>query len=375
MKQTISDYPEIFLRKSMFTAALLLLIFTGTDCKKESNTIVPPDNPPDTTSHNFAWTQYTFGGQGGSSYFKDVAIISDSNIWVVGKIRTDSLTYNAAHWDGTSWELRRILFYTICGQPSRTAYPISSILAFGSNDVWIAMDGSQVVRWSANSQTATMCLPVSFSISKLWGTSANSMYAVGSAGTILYYNGTSWAVQQSGTTIDLRDVWGSADGRTVWACGYSLDLSQSCLLRYDLNTWTTIWLKQSNPDPYGDLALTGWSSEKYLYVGADQGVYRSALTGVGSVQQVVALPSVPHGIRGSADNNIAVACDDQSIWHYNGATWLRQTASGVFKPLYSIAVSKNTIIGVGFDATNIDVEARVSVGKRTDANSENSLEQ
>jgi hypothetical protein len=39
----------------------------------------------DTTSHNFTWQTFTFGGAGGS-YLNDVAIINDNNIWAVGNI-------------------------------------------------------------------------------------------------------------------------------------------------------------------------------------------------------------------------------------------------------------------------------------------------
>ncbi|NOX65840.1 MAG: hypothetical protein GXO85_08580 [Chlorobi bacterium] len=74
----------------------------------------------DTTSHNFAWETYTFGGVNGSSYLKDVAIINENNIWAVGEIHTEETDqfdsngvwvkpYNAIHWDGSTWELKRIL--------------------------------------------------------------------------------------------------------------------------------------------------------------------------------------------------------------------------------------------------------------------------
>ena len=68
----------------------------------------------DTTSHNFTFEMITFGGQIGSSVLFDVAIINENNIWAVGEIwiaDTSQLgytKYNAVHWDGNSWELKRI---------------------------------------------------------------------------------------------------------------------------------------------------------------------------------------------------------------------------------------------------------------------------
>ncbi|HRP92997.1 MAG TPA: glucosyl transferase, partial [Ignavibacteriaceae bacterium] len=68
----------------------------------------------DTTSHNFSWQTFEFG-QHSSSVLYDVTIINENNIWAVGEIyMNDSLgnpdpnSYNAVHWDGQSWELKRI---------------------------------------------------------------------------------------------------------------------------------------------------------------------------------------------------------------------------------------------------------------------------
>src|SRR3972149_8811161 len=74
-----------------------------------------PAQTMDTTSHNFTWQTFTFGGQAGSSTLYDVAIINENDIWAVGEIymndstgQPDPNTYNAVHWDGSTWELKRI---------------------------------------------------------------------------------------------------------------------------------------------------------------------------------------------------------------------------------------------------------------------------
>ena len=104
----------------------------------------------DTTSHNFTWQSWTFG-EHSSSVLYDVAIIDENNIWAVGEIYLyDSLgvpdphAYNAVHWDGTEWELKRIYFYTICGQQSLSSYPAKAIWIFNDNEIWIAGGGRQL---------------------------------------------------------------------------------------------------------------------------------------------------------------------------------------------------------------------------------------
>ena len=53
----------------------------------------------DTTSYNFIWKIDTLGNYG--SYLKDVAVIDENNIWVVGNIRVPDPDSSS---NGTSWK-------------------------------------------------------------------------------------------------------------------------------------------------------------------------------------------------------------------------------------------------------------------------------
>jgi hypothetical protein len=171
----------------------------------------------DTTSHNFTWRIDTLGVT--ASSLSDIAIINDTLAYAVGEMylrdstgQIDPNAYNLAKWDGQQWQLLRIQFYTFCGQPSTGSYPTKSIFAFGPTDVWIGMNGSQVVRWNGQSQAAPVCIPVS--INKMWGENPNSVYAVGNNGGIAHYNGSTWQRVESGTTIDISDVFGALNTKT-----------------------------------------------------------------------------------------------------------------------------------------------------------------
>lgn len=48
----------------------------------------------DTTSHNFNFQTWTFGGQAGSCTLYDVAIINENNIWAVGEINIEDTSIN-----------------------------------------------------------------------------------------------------------------------------------------------------------------------------------------------------------------------------------------------------------------------------------------
>lgn len=99
----------------------------------------------DTTSHNFTWQTWTFGEHSSSSLY-DVAIIDENNIWAVGEIyMKDSLgnpdphAYNAVHWDGSKWELKKI--------GNQGGWACHTVFAFSANDIWfegtIHWDGSK----------------------------------------------------------------------------------------------------------------------------------------------------------------------------------------------------------------------------------------
>lgn len=69
---------------------------------------------------------------------------------------------------------------------------------------------------------ATFCwvspLPQGNAYLGLWANSATDAWAVGPLGTIVRYNGTSWAVVKSGVTVTLRGVWGTS-ASDMWAVG------------------------------------------------------------------------------------------------------------------------------------------------------------
>jgi hypothetical protein len=91
----------------------------------------------DTTSHNFTWQTFTFGDIGNSVLF-DVEIINEQNIWCVGEINiadTSELgytTYNAVHWDGISWELKKII---VDYKGNTTIAPLKSVFVLSDGNI------------------------------------------------------------------------------------------------------------------------------------------------------------------------------------------------------------------------------------------------
>ena len=177
----------------------------------------------DTTSHNFTWQTFTFGGEAGSCTLFDVAIINENSIWAVGEIYLkDSLgnydphAYNAVHWNGEKWELKKIYFPTVCGQSSLTSYPAKAIFAFEDGQIWISSSGDKIAVLKDGTQIDKFCLPsnVAMSINKLWGTSSDDLYAVGNNGNIAHYQNGVWTRIVSGTDLNINDIWGEYNSTT-----------------------------------------------------------------------------------------------------------------------------------------------------------------
>jgi hypothetical protein len=360
---------EAFVTRCILIIEVLFLLFIAADCKK--NPVVPPPPPPpppppaDTTSHNFTWATYEFGGS--PSYFNDIAIINDSDIWAVGTINeaTDSM-YNAVHWNGKEWNSFEVPYY-YQGQP--LYHPVTSVFALSANSVWFAGNGVEL--WNGSSfsnQDEVNTVWGNYEMEEIWMSPDGNIFIVGDGGSIVHYSNGVWTKMESGTITDLRDVWGSPDGSEVWACGRSNDNSQSVLLKYDGTQWRTVWTRQGGVTaPYGDIVTSLWG-EKHLFTATNYGIYIQDITGADTARQVLAVNHFPYRIRGSAENNVAVVGDDGMIWHYNGSTWklLNEVGSGV--PLYSVAVSENMIVAVGADfnvTTSFPPRALIYVGHRS----------
>jgi hypothetical protein len=65
----------------------------------------------------------------------------------------------------------------------------------------------------------------------VWGTGPNDVWVVGSFGTVLHWNGTSWNSVSTGTTAHLESVWCAAPDQ-VWIVG-----EVGTALHWDGATW------------------------------------------------------------------------------------------------------------------------------------------
>jgi hypothetical protein len=321
----------------------------------------------DTTSHNFTWESFTFGGVNGSSYLKDVAIINENNIWAVGEIHTAETDqfdsngvwvqpYNAVHWDGEKWELKRILY-------NNNFWTINTILAFNENDIWFDV----FVHWNGSSfsNDAIPNVLMGWRSNSLWGTSSKDFYVVGNGGNIAHYNGSSWTKIESSTEEILSDIYGIDND--IYIAGGSNIAYTGVLLKGDSEGFNIIKEGTSQYvdtifSPYfvGSLSSVWLSSTGTLYFGG-QALYKSkfnqwdfdrTLEGnclrCNEGGQYYATISK---IRGNADNDIILVGARNTLRHFNGVSW--KQLGREYDPndpsilWYSVAMHNNIAIVVG----------------------------
>lgn len=370
--------PKYFALFSVRRWWIILLLISQLSC----NTTEPPDNGgnngQDTTSHSINWIVDEIGEDG--SYLTDVAIINDTTIVAMGAIYlNDSLSnntdiYSIAIWNGQTWKLKK-LFYN----NNSIVAPIRGIFALSSNDIYLA--AGSVFHWDGVSSTVQLVFSrLNFSdpnatIEKLWGISNSSLYGVGNAGSIVFYNGT-WQKLESGTEIALRDIWGSPDGSVIWTAGFD-DSYGTVFLRNNGNGFEKV-LEITDPglphppDQITHVFKSLWTDKAdTVYLGAIGRVYAAPKNTTGyakeniwwDYQNQTEYPPKTNIIRGTAGNDIFVGGYLQFVQHYNGKSWQRYPEIEGEGTWRSMAVTKSLVIAVG-EKFDYPGAARIARGYR-----------
>ena len=178
-------------------------------------------------------------------------------------------------------------------------------------------------------------LPQGNTLQAVWGSGPNDVFAVGSYGTILHYDGIEWQVMDSGTTQNLNGVWGSS-GADVFAVG-----SGGTILHYD----GAIWHPMSSGTTRDLNGVWGSSTNNVFAVGSngtirryDGSLWRSMSSGT---------TNTLNGIWGSAANDIFVVGDKGTIRRYDGSVWRALSSNTSLDLLAVWGSSSSNVFAVG----------------------------
>jgi len=330
----------------------------------------------DTTSRNFTWEIYEFGDFG-PSYLSDVAIIDENDIWAVGAINiADSsingyTTYNAVHWDGTKWELKKI--------GGQGGWACHTVFAFSASDIWF--EGN--IHWNGSTYTANMngwpLMPNGdgWQVNKMWGSSSEDLYAVGNNGNIAHWDGRKWtkielksSFGEGSNLTDLKDIYGTSENKRVFVNGYNtVSKHRSALIEIKNNEAEVLWYTEDLRwrEPYGTTITNVYMSKDFLFLATTKGFFVKNIKYELLPKKVtdIGLDWV-YSMRGNGYNDVFTFADYSEIYHYNGKN-LRKLFSDylTYNTLYGGTVKDRIIVGVGVRMVDaVTFKGRIVMGRR-----------
>ncbi len=326
----------------------------------------------DTTTHSVVWRTDTIG-YGSGSVIRDVAIISDDNIWAVGEVYlkdstglVDPALYNVLRWDGSSWNPLR-LKYNYLGSDFVPAF--FSILSFGPNDIWLSV--SVPLHWDGHSLVVPNLGGFADGgyVYSMWGKASNDFFCVGSPGILGHFNGGSFETIPTGIRSELWSVTGQSDLVYVSSNAYDTGILPSGVFQYASGRLQFLFPDPSEPTEFRALgnAFSIWMSPQgTLWALGESYVFRpfvshQAVRGINPKQAIL------RAIKGTADNDVWVAGSAGAVMHFNGSTWQTYNSSelgiaGVYTSYRTIAAKGNTVVIGGW--TSEPEHAILTIGRR-----------
>jgi hypothetical protein len=181
----------------------------------------------------------------------------------------------------------------------------------------------------------------------VWGDTPKSIFAVGSEGKVLFFDGKTWTTQKTPTVKELTSVWGTS-AKDVWAVGF-----EGTVIHFDGVTWQDrsppidVFVEERTEAglPKGDAAV---KTRRNLWgVWAGGATATEALYAVGDHGLVLYLKGnvwsrVPSGVEdnlfgvwGSSVNKIYIAGDFGTILAGNNTAFTK-ASTGISKPLHRV---------------------------------------
>lgn len=250
----------------------------------------------------------------------DVWGSSPDNIWAVGWIKDGTWGSNIIHYDGNKWdpfEYYEADLHGIFGLNENEIWAVGSNLILTVFDALIAhYDGTEWKTVHVDYGTSTL--------TNVWASDANNVFAVGFDGVILHYDGDNWTKMKSGTNKHLVDVWGFADN-DVYVCGGNIDNAvendKPILLHYNGSTWRNLIDTTQYENAYLE-SLWGTTSDN-IYFSSTFGFNQGSISKGWDSSIIPDDNTAIYKLRGSAENNIFITGHFGLLLHYNGNTWHR----------------------------------------------------
>ncbi len=199
---------------------------------KTTTLIETTTGEPDTTTQDFTFQVFELGDSpGANSFANDVWVFSENNVWVVGKFKlgeNNTNTYTVIHWDGEKWiPVNQII----------NSFGVDAIWAADEDNIFIASqimykyNGTTFDYWDF-SQMNPKGAPL-----HIWGVDKNHVWAVGTEGLILYYDGIKWKELDFPENYYFRAITGDINEGVAYASAVDINKTNTIIVKIsDVNT-------------------------------------------------------------------------------------------------------------------------------------------
>jgi hypothetical protein len=246
-----------------------------------------------------------------------------NDIWVtVGNYLTTDAHF--FRWDGSTW--------TLVNTETEVGY-LEGLRGIASDDSWAVGDAGMMLHWNGSSWVSFRENPAGFPtigyVYSVRGSSPNDVWAAGTAGGLAHGDGSRWSPVASGVSPTLNAIW-SNSSCDVWFSGNAgvlLHWNGVELVPVESGTTSILYgLWGSAPDDIWAAGSQGtiihWNGSQWLPVASGTNNTLRGISGSGSADiWVVGTPDVQGTL----------------ILHWDGSAWSRVASSPANAILYSVA--------------------------------------
>lgn len=315
----------------------------------------------DTTSHDITWEVHTFG-DGNSSTLRDVVFIDAQTIWAVGDVYLNDSTGQldqqpqalGKYHDG-KWTFHKVEYYDY---GAREPYPgiLNTICVSQSGKIHVVSFANLLtlegMSWTEKANFATE-IPFDGQAIEVWADKADDIYCTGLNGALYHYRDPSWSKLETGTSLDINDIWGSPQGYSgrphlIAVAGNQWHNDGVAILRIANGS---VELLATDGLPTTSF-LSIWSANGGRYYICGDGLYTNDDL-IGPWENLAdGVPSIyTESVRGNGPNDVFVVGHFGLVLHWNGSTWHNYIDSNLPAMLgvyMAVEVKGNTVAAVGY---------------------------
>jgi hypothetical protein len=179
------------------------------------------------------------------------------------------------------------------------------------------------------------------------------MYFVGRTGSVAHYNGQSWSRIESGTDVDIQDIWGINGGSSypfiLCAASNAIEPGEHKILKINnSNSVDTIsWFSNRRVNSV-------WMDSKFQLFACGDGMFINSSNLWEQQETITAV--YKERVRGKSKNDLFVVGDFGLLAHYNGVRWREYPEASSASIYTSLDFKNNLMVTVGYTQTKAVVQ-------------------